>query len=90
MNKLFYPKLALQNMKKNRKFYLLYLLTCIVTIAMFYIMCSVTGNKGLKKMPNQNTLILILKFGTGVIAVFAVIYGVVYLMTARVYYKIVS
>ena len=74
MNKLFYPKLAFHNMQKNRKFYLPYLFTCIATIAMYYIMCSIAGNEGLKKMPGQDALIAILGFGTGTIAVFAVIF----------------
>lgn len=61
-------------MKKNRKFYLPYLITCIATIAMYYIMCSVAGNEGLKKMPGQESLIQILYIGTIVIAIFAVIF----------------
>lgn len=61
-------------MNKNRKFYFPYLITCIVTVAMYYIMCSVAGNEGLKKMPGHASLISILSFGTGVIGIFAFIF----------------
>ncbi len=61
-------------MQKNGKFYLPYLLTCILTIAMYYIMCSMAGNEGLKSMPGQDSLIEILSFGTVVVAVFAAIF----------------
>ena len=37
MNKLFYPKLAGQNIIKNGKFYFPYLLTVVISAAAFYI-----------------------------------------------------
>lgn len=40
MNKLLYPKLAWQNLRKNGKFYFPYLLTIIGTAAAFYIMMA--------------------------------------------------
>lgn len=74
MNKLFYPKLALSNMKKNRKFYFPYLITCIITIAMFYIMGSITTDPEIKTLPNFQTLTIILNLGTIVIGIFSVIF----------------
>ena len=38
MKRFFYAKIALTNLKKNRQNYFPYLLTCIATIMMFYIM----------------------------------------------------
>ena len=32
---MFYPKLALTNLKKNGKTYIPYLLTCVLTVMMF-------------------------------------------------------
>ena len=40
----FYPKLAAQNIRRSRQFYLPFILTCILTTAMFYIMCFLTYN----------------------------------------------
>lgn len=74
MNKLFYPKLAATNIKKNGKIYLPYILTCIFTVAMFYIICSLYKNKGLEGMRGANTLITTLGFGVWVTAIFAVIF----------------
>lgn len=74
MNKLFYPKLALSNMKKNRKFYFPYLITCIITIAMFYIMGSITTDPEIKTLPNFQTLTIVLNLGTIVIGIFSVIF----------------
>lgn len=44
MNKLFYPKLAWQNLRNNSKFYFPYILTVIFTAASFYIMLALNGN----------------------------------------------
>lgn len=74
MNKLFYPKLALSNMKKNGKFYFPYMLTCIITVAMFYIMGSIVTDPGIKKIPHAETLMSIMDLGTIVIGVFSVIF----------------
>ncbi len=41
----FYPKLASQNIRRNKQFYLPFILTCIATAALFYIMCFLTFNK---------------------------------------------
>lgn len=36
MSRLFYPRLAATSIRKNAKTYLPYMLTCIITVAMFY------------------------------------------------------
>ncbi|MEG1108953.1 MAG: ABC transporter permease, partial [Oscillospiraceae bacterium] len=43
----FYPRLAAQNLKRNKQFYLPFILTCIATVAMFYIMFFLGRNSGL-------------------------------------------
>jgi putative ABC transport system permease protein len=40
-------------MRKNGKFYLPYLLTCIGAASMFYIMLFLEGNEGLQAMPGR-------------------------------------
>lgn len=74
MSKLFYPKLAVTTIKKNGKFYFPYIMTCIGTIAMFYIMCFIQTNEGINKMPGAGDLELIMELGTIVIAIFSVIF----------------
>ncbi len=71
---MFYSKLAIQNIKKNGKFYFPYILTCVGTIAMFYIMCAMSFNDGLKKMPGYTSLSFILILGCIVVGLFAVIF----------------
>lgn len=50
MKRFFYAKIALTNLKKNRQTCFPYLLTCIATIMMFYIMSSLSTNSALNKM----------------------------------------
>lgn len=74
MNNLIYPKLALNNIKKNSKNYIPYILTCIGTAMMFYIMYSMSINKGLDEMSGGNNLKAILSFGNYVIGLFSIIF----------------
>lgn len=70
MNKGFYQKLALTNIKKNKQTYFPYMLTCICTIMMYYIVHSISINGGL----NHNTLKEMLSFGIIVIGMFSAIF----------------
>lgn len=74
MNKIFYPKLALTNLKKNADTYVPYILTCIGSIIAFYSMISFYGNKGLDEMPGSTNLKTILFLGTIVIGIFSTIF----------------
>ena len=69
-----YTKLAITNIKNNRQFYFPYLLTGIITVAMFYIMCALESNPGIQSMPGAKDWGLILRLGIGVIGIFAVIF----------------
>ncbi|WP_029163520.1 ABC transporter permease [Clostridium scatologenes] len=74
MNKLFYPKLAVINIKKNSKTYFPFILTCICTIMMFYIMHAISINKGLNGTGGVQSLKTILSLGTIVIGIFSAIF----------------
>ncbi|WP_102272771.1 ABC transporter permease [Cytobacillus massiliigabonensis] len=74
MSRFFYTKLALTNINKHRKTYIPYILTCISTIAMFYMMHFMSGNPGLKEMSGGDALITILNLGNIVIGIFSVIF----------------
>jgi putative ABC transport system permease protein len=69
----FYPRLAGQSIRKNGKFYLPYLLTCIGTAAMFYIMLFLNGNEGLQAMRGSEYVKTVLFLGALVVAIFSVI-----------------
>ena len=74
MGKFFYAKLSLTNIKKNRKTYFPYILTCIGTIVMYYILHFISVNEGLDQMSGGTSLKNLLGFGTYVIAIFSVIF----------------
>lgn len=74
MNKLFYLKLAWINIKKNRQTYIPYLLTCIGSMSMFFIMHSISVNQGIYEMIGSETLQMILSFGLVVIGIFSTIF----------------
>ncbi|MEG1790517.1 MAG: ABC transporter permease, partial [Oscillospiraceae bacterium] len=69
----FYARLAAQNMKKNGKYYLPYLLTCVGAAAMLYTMFFLSGNSGVKEMRGAQYVYSMLFLGTGVIGIFSAI-----------------
>ena len=70
----FYFKLAFTNLKKNHKTYIPYLLTCIITIMMFYCLSAVARNSGLDQMNGSESLKLILKYAVWVTGIFAAVF----------------
>lgn len=74
MSKLFYAKLAASNIKKNAKNYLPYIISCIFTVAVYYIMGSLASNEDMIKMIGGDAVNYCMEFGTGVVAIFAVIF----------------
>lgn len=74
MKKMFYSTLAVTNIKKNRQTYIPYILSCIGTIMMFYIMASMRHNPGLNKIIGGENLKIILNFGIYVIGFFSIIF----------------
>ena len=70
----FYPKLAASNIRKNGRVYFPYLLTCIVTAAMYFIICSLADNPGVGQVIGGNTVRSALNMASGVVALFAVIF----------------
>lgn len=70
MNNFIYEKLAVTNLKNNRKTYVPYIFTGVLTVMMFYIIDALSRGKGI----TQDTLKICLQYATGVIVVFAVIF----------------
>lgn len=74
MSKLFYPKMAVSNISKNRKMYFPYILTSILTIMMFYMMSSLYHNKSVAEMSGGEMVKMLLGMGMWVAGIFAVIF----------------
>lgn len=74
MNKLFYPKMALSNMKKNGKLYLPFALAVTGAMTMFYILCAIHQNQGLGQILGGNQLKGILALGIVVVGFFSTIF----------------
>lgn len=72
MAKYFSLRLALNNLKNNRKFYLPYLFAAVGIIAMFYIMCFLAFNTGTKEL--SNSLSYLMGMGCVIIGIFSFIF----------------
>lgn len=69
-----YPKLAWDGIRKNKRFYLPYILTCIGMVMMFYIIHYLAAMPTLKDMPGGDSMEMVLGLGAWVVALFAVIF----------------
>lgn len=69
-----YPRLAWQNIKKNGKFHLPYILTIVGASAAFYILLAMNGAKDLPENIRYSYLANFIFFGTIVIGIFSVIF----------------
>ncbi len=50
MSKTFYPKLALSNIKKNKRTYLPYIITSAFIVMMYYMLLSIINNNDVMHM----------------------------------------
>ena len=69
-----YSRLAAGNISRHRSAYLPYLCTCIITIAMFYAICSLSQNSAIADMYGGRTMQSLMQLGTAVVALFAGIF----------------
>lgn len=51
MNSLFYAKMAVSNIRKNKKIFFPYIIMGIFSVMMYYMMVSLMNNDGIRKMP---------------------------------------
>lgn len=70
----FYSRLAFDGIRKNKRLYLPYLMTCIGMIMMFYIMHYLAAMPILYDITGGRTLITVFGFGFWVIALFSVLF----------------
>lgn len=73
MNKI-YGKLAKNNIVNNRQLYVPYILSGMMTAALFYVMNFLCKNPGLDRIPGSAALGTILALGVDVIGIFAYIF----------------
>lgn len=72
MRNSFYFRLALTNIKKHARSYVPYIITCVITIAMFYIIKSLAFN--LDKNLSSISAATSMSLGSIVVAIFAIIF----------------
>ena len=69
-----YPRLALAGIRKNKRLYVPYLLTCTGMVMMYYIIVFLQGNNMLRGMSGGTTAVVILGLGSWVVAIFACVF----------------
>lgn len=74
MKKGFYPKLAFDGIRKNKKMYLPYILTSIGMVMMYYIIIFLQFSQSIKDAVQSSTVSQILGLGSWVIAIFSCIF----------------
>lgn len=73
MKILFFPKLALEGIRKNKRMYLPYLLTCIAMVMMYYIIIFLRYENAVSYLSGSEFIYSLLSMAGGVIAFFACI-----------------
>lgn len=74
VRKMFYARLAAQNMRKNARTYVPYLIASVFTVAMFFIIATLADSSALASMRGGQSLEVTLGFGIYVVGIFAVIF----------------
>lgn len=69
-----YPQLAINSIRKNKKLYAPYILTCSGMVMMFYIMAFLAQGKAVKSMVGADFIYLVLNLGCIVIGIFSLIF----------------
>jgi len=74
MNKALYPRLAINNIKKNYQTYVPFILTSICMVMMFYIVDSIASNPDILLLRGGEMLAQLLDMGIVIIGIFAIIF----------------
>lgn len=70
----FYPKFAFMGIRRNKRLYTPYVLTCVGMVMMFYIVTALAGMETLGSIRGGGTAAMMLDFGSWVIGVFSLIF----------------
>ena len=74
MRKFFYSRLALQNIRKNGKFYFPYLLAFLGCVCGMYLILSLSTGDGIANLRGGEYVAGFMTFGTGIVGLFAAIF----------------
>ena len=74
MRKSLFPSLALQNLRKNGRFYFSYILTIIGTAASFYILTAIATDEGMSKLRGADYVSAMASIGVVIAGLFSVIF----------------
>ena len=69
-----FARLAVTNIRKNRKIYAPYIFACVGVVMMFYIICSLSYDRDILDFFCGDSLMIILRMGCIVVGIFAVIF----------------
>ncbi|MCM1364159.1 MAG: FtsX-like permease family protein [Faecalibacterium sp.] len=69
-----YPKLAIDSVRKNKRLYIPYILTCVGMVMMYYIISFLAFGKSLDVLKGGSIMQQALRFGCGVLGVFSLIF----------------
>lgn len=74
MSSFFYGKIALNNIKRNSKTYIPFILTCVGAVSLFYNMYFLSVAKDIGSVSDNRSLRLILRLGAVVVGIFSLIF----------------
>ena len=74
VNSLFYAKMAVSNIRKNKKIFFPYIIMGIFSVMMYYMMVSLMNNDGIRKMPYSDNILALLPIGLWVARIFIVVF----------------
>ncbi len=74
MSKGFYFRMAFHNIRRNKQSYLPFLMTCIGSLAMYYIMGSLSVSPSLREGVGGEVAQIIMTLGKGIIGIFSAIF----------------
>lgn len=70
-----YPKLAFEGIKKNKRLYITYILTCVGMIIMYYIIIFIQTDKAIANLPlGASGVVMVLELGGWVVAFFSLLF----------------
>ena len=70
----FYPRLAADGIRKNKRMYLPYLLTCIGMVMMTYIIAYLKNAEAITLLPGSTNIVMFMSMGIFIIIFFAALF----------------
>jgi putative ABC transport system permease protein len=73
-NQIFYAKLAVTNLRKNKETYIPYMIACIGCIFIYFLFISLINNPGMTNIPNSDSLKVLFGIGKNVSMIFVSVF----------------